>query len=145
MKQTSLIFFRNFDHHTTSICRTRCVALTPCETCQLLGSDWRSDLLSHNQLDVFSATSLNSFIALFLVNLICRRARIVYVATNPRHPTSTGWHSTDHPLSLQTSHSSLYFSYFFRMLHQFSVPTNSIMINSLFVVEYSIKSGLNRV
>ena len=69
------------------------VARSPRETCQLFFAHRLSDLLSHNQLEAFSATSLISFTALVLsfpVNPICLRARIVDVLTNPRHPTSTG-------------------------------------------------------
>ena len=69
------------------------VAPSPRETCHLFGSHRLSDLLSHSQLDAFSATSLISFTAFVLsfpVNPICLRARIVDVPTNPRHPTSTG-------------------------------------------------------
>ena len=51
-----------------------------------------SDLLSHNQYNAFSATTLISF-TLFLFftgNPICPRVRIIDVHTNHRHPTSTG-------------------------------------------------------
>ena len=43
------------------------------ETCQLFGSHQLSDLLSHNQLDAFFATSLISFTAFFPLSLFLFR------------------------------------------------------------------------
>ena len=66
--------FWHFYHHISYIRHVRGVALTPRETCQLLVSDRFWDLLSQNQLDVFSDTSLISFEEFFLsilVNYIC--------------------------------------------------------------------------
>ena len=70
----------HFNHQTISIRRAHRVELSPCETNWLLSSNRLSNLLSHNQLDVFFTTSLISFPAVLLslpVGQLCLKSALL--------------------------------------------------------------------
>ena len=126
--------FRHFNHHTTSIRRARGVAQSPREPCQLYYYNRLSDLLSHNQLEVFYATfpiSYTTFFLSFPINPIC-----LMVASN-------------RPIFLPTAVTQVTTFQFLYLICLIDLDSHGtvtfIMISSFFPVENITISGLTRI